>query len=210
MEKRSPVIAKKLWNILRIVFCMLKKGIPKSKLMVDLHMMFKRGKLAGKAIMLHLHQEYYYSSVACRSTDVRMSIVPRREYEFSCSNSPVYPSYFSKRSRNHNHHDNYNNRYKSEEMNVVHKVFDMLSNGYHENMADANNSPMVALPGFGQSPMVRQLRVTDSPFPVKEYEENPQVDKDAEEFIKKFYKQLKQQGRVAALESPSPYHKWAV
>lgn len=179
---------------------MLKKGIPKRKLLVDLHMMFKRGKIAGKAIMLNLHQDYY-SSIACRSTDVRMSIVPRREYEFSCSNSPVYPSYFSKRSRNHN-----NYRYKTDEMNVVHKVFDMLSS--YENMVEA--SPMVALPGFGHSPMVRQLRVTDSPFPVKEYEENPQVDKDAEEFIKKFYKQLKQQGRVAALESPSPYHKLAV
>lgn len=67
----------------------------------------------------------------------------------------------------------------------------------------------MVLPGFGHSPAVRQLRVTDSPFPVKDNEENPQVDKDAEEFIKKFYKDLKQQRRVAALDSPSPYHIWA-
>lgn len=198
---------------------MLKKGISKSKLMLDLHMLLKRGKIAGKAItqiMLHLQQDY--SSIACRSTDVRMSIVSRREYEFSCSNSPVYPSYFSKRKNHHHHHyggatgGRYN--YRSEEMNVVQKVFDILNSYDNSNnngmVHEAVSSPMTvtALPGFGHSPMVRQLRVTDSPFPLKESEENPQVDRDAEEFIKKFYKQLKQQGRVASLESPSPYHKW--
>ncbi|XP_027069846.1 uncharacterized protein LOC113767895 [Coffea eugenioides] len=201
-----PLIAKKLWNIVRIVFYMLKKGITKSKLMHDLHMMFKRGKLAGKAInnlVLHL-QEDYTNSLTCRSTDVRMSIVHPREYEFSCSNSPAYPTYFSKRRNHHHHHHHHHGySYKPQDIHVVQKVFDVLN---HYDKVEA--SPMV-LPGFGHSPTVRQLRVTDSPFPVKDNEENPQVDKDAEEFIKKFYKDLKQQRRVAALDSPSPYHIWA-
>lgn len=72
------------------------------------------------------------------------------------------------------------------------------------------SSPLTTLPGFGCSPLVRQLRVSDSPFPLQDAEENNhQVDKDAEEFINKFYKNLKQQKRMAALESPSPYHIWA-
>ena len=52
--------------------------------------------------------------------------------------------------------------------------------------------------------MVRQLRITDSPFPLKD-EGDSQVDKAAEEFIKKFYKDLKLQktaAAAAALESP--------
>lgn len=75
----------------------------------------------------------------------------------------------------------------------------MLNN---EMVAEA--SPLVTLPGFGKSPMVRQLRITDSPFPLKE-EGDSQVDKEAEEFIKRFYKDLKLQKRSAVLESPS-YH----
>ena len=50
-----------------------------------------------------------------------------------------------------------------------------------------------ALPGFGRSPMVRQLRVTDSPFPVGEEDKDNQVDKAAEDFIKRFYKELRKQ-----------------
>ncbi|KAF2285227.1 hypothetical protein GH714_039053 [Hevea brasiliensis] len=61
-------------------------------------------------------------------------------------------------------------------------------------------SPMV-LPGFGKSPIVRQLRITDSPFPLKD-EGDSQVDKAAEEFIKKFYKDLKLQKTSSAFESP--------
>ncbi|KAL3532520.1 hypothetical protein ACH5RR_006041 [Cinchona calisaya] len=209
IEPNSPqLIAKKLWNIVRVVFYLLKKGITKSKIMLDLDMLFKRGKLAGnKAInnlIHHLHDDHpmISNSLTCRSgsTDIRMSIVHRREYEFSCSNSPAFPaSYFSSKRKNYHHH--HYHHYKPTDINLVQKVFDILNN-YEK--VDA--SPRVVLPGFGQSPMVRQLRVTDSPFPVKDFEENPQVDKDAEEFIKKFYKDLKQQRRIASLESPSPYH----
>ena len=50
-----------------------------------------------------------------------------------------------------------------------------------------------ALPGFGRSPMVRQLRITDSPFPLKDIDEDSEVDKAAEEFIERFYNDLKKQ-----------------
>ncbi|KAK4343424.1 hypothetical protein RND71_036518 [Anisodus tanguticus] len=201
IESSAPqFVAKKMWNIVRIVFYMLRKGMSKS-IQIALQDMLKRGKIAGKAISnLMLHPHYSSSSFTCKSNnDVAMSFITRREYEFSCSNSPVFPLYFAnKRRRNH--------RYKSEEIAVVQKVFEMLNTTTTNYEVAA--SPL-ALPGFGKSPNnVRQLRVTDSPFPLKDSEENynSQVDKDAEEFIKKFYKDLKQQKRIAALESPSPYH----
>lgn len=84
-------------------------------------------------------------------------------------------------------------------VSAVKKVLEMLNNEIATE-ATAAASPF---PGFGQSPMVRELRITDSPFPLKDNEVvDTQVDKAAEEFIKKFYKELKQQKKKAALESP--------
>jgi hypothetical protein len=73
-------------------------------------------------------------------------------------------------------------------MSAMKAVLEMLNN----DQAIVEASP--ALPGFGQSPMVRQLRVTDSPFPLKEDDEKDnQVDKAAEDFINRFYNQLRKQ-----------------
>ena len=194
-----PVVAKKLWNIIRVVFFMIRKGICKSKIMVDLHLMLKRGKLAGKTIANNLMFHNNFSSLSCKSND-SLSFISPREYEFSCSNSPAnhYPFHFNKRK--HHHHHLFTKSYGYDDVttvNAVQKVLEMLNNDIVE------ASPLVTLPGFGKSPMVRQLRVTDSPFPLKD-DGDSQVDKAAEEFINKFYKDLKLQKRTAALESP--YH----
>ncbi|KAF2578259.1 hypothetical protein F2Q68_00003052 [Brassica cretica] len=61
------------------------------------------------------------------------------------------------------------------------------------------------LPAFGRSsPSVRPLRVTDSPFPIREDGDvaNGHVDKAADEFIKKFYKNLNLQKKMIEF---SPY-----
>uniref|UniRef100_A0A2N9GB46 Avr9/Cf-9 rapidly elicited protein 146 n=1 Tax=Fagus sylvatica TaxID=28930 RepID=A0A2N9GB46_FAGSY len=199
VEPSPPVVAKKLWNIIRVVFFMVRNGICKSKMMVDLHLMFKRGKLAGKAIANNLiFHNNNLSSLSCKSND-SLSFISPREYEFSCSNSPskYNPFHFNKRKH---HHNFFNKSYGYDDVttvNAVQKVLEMLNNDIVE------ASPLVTLPGFGKSPMVRQLRVTDSPFPLKD-EGDSQVDKQAEEFIKNFYKDLKLQKRKAAIESP--YH----
>ncbi|KAM7505837.1 hypothetical protein LguiB_004741 [Lonicera macranthoides] len=196
------VITKKLWNMVKVMFYMLRKGITKTKLLVDLQLtMLKRGKIASKAIgnlMLHHH----YSAFASRTHN--MSFNSRGEYEFSCSNSPVILSYFAKNK--HQLQQHYQNQLQNGDINVAQKAFEILNNP--ENVEE---SPMTVLPGFGGTPLVRQLRITDSPFPLKEIEEvnngdDHKVDKAAEDFIKKFYKELKKQASVA---SPSPYHMWA-
>ncbi|XWS72082.1 hypothetical protein CRYUN_Cryun02cG0010000 [Craigia yunnanensis] len=214
VEASPPVVAKKLWNIVRIVFFMLKTGISKSKIMVDLHFMLKKGKYnAGKAIsnlMFHHKVHDHLSALSCRSNDAHLSFISPREYEFSCSNSPAFFPFNAHKRKHHNHHF-YNNRhhfgkssnYRYDDVTTVaalQKVLEMLNND-----AAVEASPMV-LPGFGRSPLVRQLRVTDSPFPLKN-EGDSQVDKAAEEFINKFYKDLKLQKRMSAFESPA-HNTW--
>ncbi|KAL6334880.1 hypothetical protein AAG906_023685 [Vitis piasezkii] len=192
MEPNLPVIAKRLWGIVRVMFFMLRKGISKRKLLLDLNMMMKRGKIAGKAIgnlMFHHHS----SSAARRSADGHISFTAPREYEFSCSNSPAYPYHFpfNFNKRKHNHHNIFSCVFQTPPtsdddfttVNAVKAVLEMLNSEVA--------SP--ALPGFGRSPMVRQLRITDSPFPLKDIDEDSEVDKAAEEFIERFYNDLKKQ-----------------
>ncbi|XP_074342158.1 uncharacterized protein LOC141679595 [Apium graveolens] len=182
-EHSSSAVAKKLWKILKVVLYMLRKGISKSKLLVDLHVMLKKVKLAGKALAGNFILYHHYSTFTCRSTN-NLSFVSPQEYEFSCNNTPFYASYFSKRKSYHHR----------KSCDIAQNVFEMLND--HEK---PEASPFMALPGFGQSPIVRQLRITDSPFPLKE-EKDPQLDKEAEDFIRKFYKDLKQQRAL------SPYN----
>lgn len=197
IESSTREVAKKLWHVVRIVFFMLRKGLSKSRIMVDLHLLLKRGnKLAEKAI-LDLMYHHHNSSFSCRSSD-SLSFISPREYEFSCSNSPSFHPFLAhKRKHRHHHHFHFTKAYKYDDVTTgaaVQKMFEMLNN--HDQVVEA--SPVV-LPGFGKSPKVRQLRITDSPFPLKD-DGDCQVDKAAEEFINKFYKDLKQQKTSAAFE----------
>ncbi|XP_057447208.1 uncharacterized protein LOC130739013 [Lotus japonicus] len=197
-QTSQPVVAKKAQNIIRIILFMLKEGIAKSKLMLDLHLLLKRGKLAAaKAIAntltLHHHRRHQHSSVS------------PQDYEFSCSNSPAIMFPIIKRHNKKYHHSRRHNHHY-EDISTVHAVQKMLEMLNNSDKVEA--SPLVALPGFGKSPIgIKQLRITDSPFPLKDEEgdHNNQVDLAAEEFIKRFYKDLNLQQKMAAIESP--YHR---
>ncbi|XP_054785339.1 uncharacterized protein LOC129291825 [Prosopis cineraria] len=197
MEMESSIpIAKRVWNLVRVAFFMLRKGISKGKLLMDLNMMLKRRrKIAGKAIsnlMFHHHHHHHHDG----SSHHQFS--GQHEYEFSCSNTPnnFFFSIGGSKRHHHSRHPHHHNHSlffacaheppTQDDEVVVKAVLEMLNN---EVMVEA--SP--ALPGFGRSPMVRQLRVTDSPFPLRDTDGDHQVDKAAEEFIKKFYKELKNQ-----------------
>ncbi|CAA0837285.1 Unknown protein [Striga hermonthica] len=100
------------------------------------------------------------------------------EYEFSCSSSPAYfglPFHLGKRRRAHA----------------------PSIDGELETVESAEASP--ALPGFGRTPVVRQLRIADSPFPASWDEGSYPVDEAAEEFIMRFYRDLRRQNDVAQL-----------
>lgn len=202
MESNLPVITKKVWSMVRVVFFMLRKGISKGKLMMDLNMILKRrSKLAGKAIanlMFHHHHHHGGSASSRRPHDSHQQFSAQREYEFSCSNTPNYFFPIGGSKRHNRHHNNFFACAHAPPtadddvvtVNAVKAVLEML-NTNEQAMVEA--SP--ALPGFGKSPMVRQLRVTDSPFPLRDAadDKDNQVDKAAEEFIKRFYKELRKQ-----------------
>ncbi|CAI9767170.1 unnamed protein product [Fraxinus pennsylvanica] len=146
--------------------------------MAELNIIFKRWKIAGKAIQnLMFHHSHHRSTTGHRGSPLDSPI----EYEFSCSNSPAYPNIhlpFHLNKRKHNHHRAPFSPAAMEEdyatMNAAVRTLEMLNS--------AAASP--ALPGFGKSGMVRQLRITDSPFPLRDADADNHVDEAAEEFIK--------------------------
>jgi hypothetical protein len=181
--------------MVRVVFFMLRKGISKGKLMMDLNMMLKRrSKLAGKAIAnLMFHHHSHHNNSGSTSSHRSHQFTASREYEFSCSNTPHHFFPIGKRHRSHNNfftcaHVSPTQDDDVATMSAMKAVLEMLNND--QTIVEA--SP--ALPEFGRSPMVRQLRVTDSPFPLKnDDEKDNQVDKAAEDFINRFYSQLRRQ-----------------
>ncbi|KAL7114122.1 hypothetical protein ACP275_04G100200 [Erythranthe tilingii] len=198
MEQNLPIIAKKIWKMVRIVYLMLRKGISKGKLLAEFTLFMKRGKIAGKAAIQHLMFHHHHAAASTRRGGSFPA--PLNEYEFSCSNSPapaaaaaanyfrhLLPFHLSKRKHSSSSHA----PPQPIDGDMMAAAMEILGNA-------AAASPY--LPGFGPSPMVRQLRVTDSPFPLRDVDQtDSHVDDAAEEFIINFYKDLKQQNSVAHL-----------
>ncbi|CAI8594706.1 unnamed protein product [Vicia faba] len=184
IEKNQQLVAKKLWKTLRIVLFMLTKGIAKSKMVAELNLLLKRGKVAAvKAIA---------NTLTLRHHSTAASFVSPHDYEFSCSNSPAVVK-FHRKIKNHHHPNNFS---------TVQKVLEILNDV--DTSSFSSPSPLVTFPEFGKSPIGNKIRITDSPFPLKEEEgdDHSHVDVAAEEFIKRFYRNLNLQQKLAAIQSP--------
>ncbi|CAA2959215.1 Hypothetical predicted protein [Olea europaea subsp. europaea] len=195
MEPNLPIITKKVWNIVRTMFYMLRKSISKGKLMAELNIMFKRWKVAGKAIQ-NLMFHHWSATISRRSSPLDLP----NEFEFSCSNGPAYPNFklpFHLNKRKHNQRMFSPPPRATEEdfmnMSEVEKTLEVFYS--------AAASP--AFLGFGKSPIIRQLRVTDSPFPLRNADDDNHVDEAAEKFIMKFHDDLRRQIEIATLRRGS-------
>ncbi|KAI3983725.1 hypothetical protein MKX01_001129 [Papaver californicum] len=191
----TRIVAKRVWSIVKMVFYMLRKGISKNNkvFMIHLHnIISKRGKIASKVIenMMFNHQN------SNQASQVSPYKVPRH-YEFS---------------RNINSKQKTSGKFSfSEEdmttVNAVQKLLEMLNNEVMtENGSSTVLSPHLPGFGFGHTPTVRQVRITDSPFPLKDHvadEEECQLDEDAEEFIERFYAQLRSEKSKCSPEDSS-------
>ncbi|KAG6398066.1 hypothetical protein SASPL_139517 [Salvia splendens] len=182
MEQNLPIIAKKFWSIVKVAYFMLRKGISKSNLLSDLNMMMKRGKIAGKAAMHNLLFNHHHHHCCSRGSGLEPQhsySAAQAEYEFSCSRSPAFrlPFHLGKRKTS--------SLRRPSEGELWAEAVEMASS--------VASSP--ALPGFRRAAAVR---VTDSPFPVREIEEDHRVDEAAEKFITKFYRDLKKQNAFAS------------
>nr|CAD1833983.1 unnamed protein product [Ananas comosus var. bracteatus] len=221
--QKTPV--KSLWHVVRAVYYMLLKGVWKRSLALDLHLLFKRGKIAGGRALsglltAHHHHHHHHnherktaafdvaafsSAFSCRSMDAANAVYAPREVEFSCNNTPSFPFLHRKdrhqhrhRHHRHGHRDSGSSRRDSTlysyDAAAIAKVFEVLNS---DSSPSTSTSPAL----FARSPhRVRQLRVTDSPFPeeLEEEEEDLEVggggvDMEAEEFIRWFREQLRSQ-----------------
>ncbi|KAK9103998.1 hypothetical protein Scep_020842 [Stephania cephalantha] len=228
--RANSVMAKRMWNVLRVVLYMIRKGgvVWKRKLMVDMNlMMMKRGRVLRKSLgnlMFHHHHHhhsskhatsaannYYYTSsggfgmnnhyeYSCTNTpnSVLFHISKRKHHYFPCINAPttcdadeklvVEDQYYSKKavvvvpriqySSPSYDHDYSSFRFATPDLAPVEKSSPLLK------------SPFSAVRISNYSS--EDDEIDDDDDDVKNYRAQ-QVDEDAEEFIRKFYEQLRVQ-----------------
>uniref|UniRef100_A0A0D9WDQ9 Uncharacterized protein n=1 Tax=Leersia perrieri TaxID=77586 RepID=A0A0D9WDQ9_9ORYZ len=227
--RRPPMeagMARRLWHVVLAVCHMLRRGLCRKRVMMDLHVLLGRGKLAGRALRSLLAQHHAAVAAASYSSSSSSAMAPfygrrPREVEFSCTTTPSsFTSYYGglfpfKRGGRRG-----GGEYGGLDAAAVARAFEMMSAEVEEGAATpasatsargsagwatATPSPMVAWI-LGRTPAgVRPLRVTDSPFPaVAEDGGEPHHervdDAEFEDFINKFYEQLRMQPSAATPE----------
>ncbi|KAK7396016.1 hypothetical protein VNO78_16698 [Psophocarpus tetragonolobus] len=201
MEVHSPVVAKRLWNVLRVSFFMIRKGlISKRKMIMDMNLMMKKGKVVRKSLsnLLSSHHHHHHKnpkSVTHNGLGVH--------YEFSCSNSPN-PVFFNMPKRKH--HFNFP---------CIHAPA-VLEEEPHFSFEAENDVPKAVVtvpktpeymynffvPGDKKSPLLSPFSVRVSNYSALDENEeigNDHVDDLAEDFIRRFYEQLRTQSPVQFL-----------
>ncbi|KAI5005779.1 hypothetical protein ZWY2020_033022 [Hordeum vulgare] len=199
----EPGLGRRLLHVLRAVYHMLRRGLCRKRLMMDLHLLLGHGKLAGRAVRdLLAHQPHAgahrFAAAGASPSALSMYQHDPRDVEFSCDTTPVYePALFPfKIGRGRGRGGNYGGL----DAATVAAAFEMMnahaagtSGGETPRVTGATPSPMLAL-SLGRRPAgARQLRVTDSPFPVEPEGVDERVDAEADSFIKRFYEQLRMQ-----------------
>ncbi|XP_030450104.2 uncharacterized protein LOC115672436 [Syzygium oleosum] len=210
----NSAMAKRLWNVLRVSFFMIRKGImSKRKLIMDMNVMMKRGKLMRKTLTNllfhhHHHHHHHHSKAMARGG------FATREYEFSCSNSPN-PVFFRVPTRNKHHffpcinppqvieeeedqEDDHEGEAKAVALMPRTPEYDF---GFHfgapgerVNKEDETLSPLLLSP----------FAVRVSNYSSEDEDEggnySGRVDDEAEEFIRRFHEQLRMQTRMQLLQ----------
>ncbi|GAB4837170.1 hypothetical protein Ancab_002081 [Ancistrocladus abbreviatus] len=168
-------MVKRLSNVGRRTINTLINAIPKGKPAVDLHLIMKRGKILAQAVGDLMVRHHYYATLTCRSTDVHLPVeLRRKEYEFSCSSTPVvlFPFHVRKSKRRYSDHD-------GDGSNHLH----IVGRTSQAPLVEEEDAVVVEEMGVGNS-TVSLRRVED---------EGGCVDWAAEVFIKRFYEELRLQ-----------------
>ncbi|WVZ67552.1 hypothetical protein U9M48_016610 [Paspalum notatum var. saurae] len=189
-------VAKRMWSYLRAVFLMARKGLlsNKRRLLLTMHLLAKRRGGVNKAVARTV-------AALLRSSHNHTSALRRRDYEFSCTNSPA--------ARADDH-------YAASPAPPL----DRIEYCYYA------ASPAAASPGLlmrdlapgedddqccgaaGASPDLLLSSAAAGRFSVRVSNFSSEdegaggeavVDHDAEEFIRRFYDQLRRQNAVAML-----------
>lgn len=220
MGFQSSVRAKRLWNVLKVtLILMARKGlISKRRFIMDMNLMVKRGKLFRKSVTNYFMFHHHHSS----GKDMTRGGFSIQDYEFSCSNTPINPvfSHMSKRSTKYqtyfpciNLPVKMETRQQEDEEEEEEDSYPEAKVGSYLLMTPENtlnhlqyNACSYALsPAMeGASPLVSPFNVRISNYSSEEENEiscgSEQVDNQAEEFIQRFYEQLKMQRRLQLLQ----------
>ncbi|KAK8597526.1 hypothetical protein V6N13_094931 [Hibiscus sabdariffa] len=194
MEPNPPFITKKLSDLARLSFFMVRKGFSKGKLVLDdLQFLMKRGKVVGKALN--------EASSSCRSRDVHLSFVSPMEYEFSCRTSPSHRPYVPLHRRKKK-----SARYRYY-ASTPSRTRDGLGCGGCRDAGDYE-SPLpktLVIPKGRRGKKVSK----ESPLVLKDHRDRDKdeyrVDEAAEEFIQSFYTQLRLQKWLAVMDAADYY-----
>ncbi|OMO98539.1 hypothetical protein CCACVL1_04200 [Corchorus capsularis] len=210
VHTRTPAIAKRLWKVLRITFLMIRKGlIAKRKLMMDMNLMMKRGKLLRKSLSNLISHHHHHSSSRRGSFGIQ-------EYEFSCSNSPNPVFFHVHKQRKHNNYfpcinapdviEEQLDDIDPKAVVLLPKTPDHYTFNFPITAADHINASDQFGSGDKLSPLLLSpfsVRVSNYSSEDDETDIAPnrsQVDDEAEEFIKRFYEQLRAQSRIQLLQ----------
>ncbi|KAK7380685.1 hypothetical protein VNO78_33200 [Psophocarpus tetragonolobus] len=198
MEVHSQVISKKLWNVLRITFFMMRKGlISKRKLIMDMNLMMEKGKLLRKSMSNfmsshHHNHHHHHSKGLAHGYGIQ-------EYEFSCSNSPNPVFFHVPKRKHHFNFPCFDTPVVKEEPRPV--VLVPMTPEYSFNLRfDASEFAS----GERKSPLLSPFNVRISNYSSEdengEGDGNGLVDDQAEDFIRRFYEQLRMQSTMQLLE----------
>ncbi|XP_022935249.1 uncharacterized protein LOC111442185 [Cucurbita moschata] len=205
MGLQSSVRVKRLWNVLKAtLILMARKGlISKRRFIMDMNLMVKRGKVFRKSMTNYFmfHHHHHHSG----GREMTRGGFDIQDYEFPWSNTPINPvfSHMSKRSTK------YQTYFPCINLPVEIKQQEKKEeeeDSYPEAEAACIDACSYALsPAMEEgSPLVTPFNVRISNYSSEEENditcESGQVDNQAEEFIRRFYEQLKMQRSLQLLQ----------
>ncbi|PWA95429.1 hypothetical protein CTI12_AA050260 [Artemisia annua] len=135
IEQRTPLISKKLWSIIRTLLYMMKKNISKNIPWFELHMLLKKTtKIATKLLLEH---QTLTNTLTCRPNNIHDTFIPPRDYQFSCSSTPVFnpkrKSYYRRKSvHDHDHAHALTETVDENGVQVDKKADEFIKNFYKE------------------------------------------------------------------------------
>ncbi|CAJ2672213.1 uncharacterized protein LOC123888085 [Trifolium pratense] len=205
MEVHSPIVAKRLWNVSRISFFIRRKSVfSKRKMIMSMNLLMKKGKVLRKSLSKFMSSRNYHNHHSSKNYGGGFMV---HDYEFSCSNSPN-PLFINKLKRKHHFTFPCINAPEviDEEILPCQYLLSPL-NFEIENVSKGSMTMVPKTPEYtldfrfdaseeGESPLLSPFSVRISNYSTLEENEeieNSQVDDEAEDFIRRFYEQLRMQ-----------------
>ncbi|XP_057740746.1 uncharacterized protein LOC130957915 [Arachis stenosperma] len=176
----QPIVAEKACKTVRLIGFLIQNGVSKSN--INMQDFMRRGKSIGKALNNAVAR--HHEALTCRG-DAATEFVSPLDYQFSCSGSPPRPSYYAARRRLSPIATAHGERHSPQ----AHKFARMCRGGEGDALV-RHYYPVrrrVKIAAAGSPSAASSLAAAE------EEKEEFRVDEAAEEFIERFYRDLRLQ-----------------